>query len=748
MASSSENTAPQTRESSSSERLRPVTTDGAFEGTRLPLTSSKSNSEPIKNLLNLLLESNEVFPEKANLESKSDSKIPQYPDLDVDIETEADENITLIQALAYQAFLRQTVELDEISASLTDTTELNSIKTHTSHPSIQKSTLSDLQTEGLVDSVNTLIPLIVELLKYKINDSQETILKTVAPMLDRLIKQRSLEDSSQMAAAIAKILPEAITEEMNISPEAIAKAIAPELAIAIKEQIRLDENAISQALGSEMGKAIKTQIELEKDAMVDALYPVIGSTISKYMVEVVREINNKVEHTLSPEGIKRKIRAKIQGVSEAELIFQESVNYHVQAIFLIDKDSGLIIQEVQPDGERHLESDMIAGMLTAIRSFANDCITSGSELDEINYGDWQIPIEVAGYCYVAVVVKGEPSNQFRTKIRQILGRIVLKYGDTIEKYDGDPDTVPKPVKSLLEELIVKEDGQPEKSDSPPMLLWLAAIVLGMVFIPWGIIHHRGNTAHKIEQEIAVQLDAAPELSVYRLESEVRRGKLTLTGRVPNEYLRTQAATVAQEIASQKNLQLDNQIIAVNVPINPSLITGEIQRLTSLFNQSADTSIITNYRPKTLTIDGFILNEKNHQSIYSAFKKIPGVEQIIINVAKQLPNIEQRIYFESGSSQLNFADNSSKIEVVEQLLKQYPQIHLRLMAHTDGEGSRGINQKLGKERCENVRAALIAKGADSTRLVISCNPQNLPTNPDKWPLWLSRYVNFQLFIPTN
>jgi outer membrane protein OmpA-like peptidoglycan-associated protein len=711
-------------------------------------SKSKSNCDPIKNLLNLLLESNEVFPEKANLESKSDSKIPQYPDLDVDIETEADENTTLIQAVQYQAFLRQTVELDEISASSTDKTKLNSIETDTAHSSIQKSTRSDLQTEYLVDSVNTLIPLIVELLKYKIHDSQEAILTTVAPVLDRLIEQRSLEDSPKMASAIAKILPNAITEEMNLSPEAIAKAIAPELAIAISEQIRLDENAISLALGSEMGKAIKTQIELEKDAMVDALYPVIGSTISKYMVEVVREINSKVEHTLSPEGIKRKIRAKIQGVSEAELIFQESVKYHVQAIFLIDKDSGLIIQEVQPEGERHLESDMIAGMLTAIRSFANDCITSGSELDEINYGDWQIPIEVAGYCYVAVVVKGEPSNQFRTKIRQILGQIVLKYGNTIKKYEGDPDTVPKPIKSLLEELIEKEDSQPKKSSSPPMLLWLAAILLGMVFIPWGIIHHRGNTAQKIEQEIATQLDAAPELSVYRLDSQVRRGKLTLTGRVPSEYLRTQAATVAQEVASQKNLQLDNQIIAVNVPINPSLITGEIQRLTSLFNQLADTAIITNYQPKTLTIDGFILNEENRQSIYTAFKKIPGVEQIIINVAKQLPNIEQRIYFESGSSKLNFADNSSRIKVVEQLLKQYPQIHLRLIAHTDGEGSRAINQKLRKERCENVRVALIDQGVDSTRLVTSCNQQNFSTNPDKQPLWLSRYVNFQLFIPTN
>ena len=43
--------------------------------------------------------------------------------------------------------------------------------------------------------------------------------------------------------------------------------------------------------------------------MVDALYPVIGNTIAKYMAEAVRDINRKVENTLSFEGIRRKVRA-------------------------------------------------------------------------------------------------------------------------------------------------------------------------------------------------------------------------------------------------------------------------------------------------------------------------------------------------------------------------------------------------------------------------------------------------------
>ncbi|MEY2833810.1 MAG: hypothetical protein RLZZ574_3069, partial [Cyanobacteriota bacterium] len=147
--------------------------------------------------------------------------------------------------------------------------------------------------EDLADAVNSLIPLIVGLLEFKLDNSRSGIIQTIRPVLDRLIEERTQEDSPKMAAAIARILPAAIEDEIRLNPLAIARAIAPEIALAIREQIRLDKEAIPETLGPEMGKAIKAQIESSKDAMVDALYPVIGTTIAKYMVEVVQDINSK-----------------------------------------------------------------------------------------------------------------------------------------------------------------------------------------------------------------------------------------------------------------------------------------------------------------------------------------------------------------------------------------------------------------------------------------------------------------------
>ncbi|WP_222427019.1 OmpA family protein [Hyella patelloides] len=600
------------------------------------------------------------------------------------------------------------------------------------------------QINELANSVNSLIPLIVEVSKAQDNSSQEYILKAIVPIIDRIIQQRSVEDNQKMAAAIANILPDAIRQEITNVPESIGKAIAPEIALSIKEQTILNEGAIAQAMGSEMGKAIKTQIEMERDAMVDALYPVIGSTIAKYMAEVVQSINEKVDAALSPEGIKRKIRAKMQGVSEAELILQESLPSSIRAIFLIHNNSGLVMRELQPNTESPLESDLLAGMLTAIRSFAHDCIASNSELDEIDYGNFKILFETAGYCYLAVVVEGEPIRQFRDRMRTIFSQIVLKYGDAIEEYQGDPATIPQSIEPLLEELVY-ESTKSDDRKPPKALYWLTAFLLGGVLIPWGIVTYRSAVAHRIEQSVAIELDATPELSVYRLNSEVKKGKLTLTGRVSSSYLRNLAATISSQIATEKNLELDNQIVAVNVPVDPTITAQEVTRITKALNQKSQILIDTMYQDKTVTINGLILDSKEQKILLDTFSSIPGVENAIFVIQQELPQLKTRIYFASNSSKLSLVADSAKITEIKQFLNKYPLIKLKIIGHSDRQGTKDDNVKLAQARANIVYQTLIAEGINPNRLEIVASLNSPPDLSPEQPLWLSRCVRFESFI---
>lgn len=598
-------------------------------------------------------------------------------------------------------------------------------------------------------SIEPLIPLITELLTIKLFDlsgSQEATIEALVPVIDRIIQKRAIQDIQGISNVLANILPIAIAQEIKDSPEQIAKAIAPEIALAIQEQIRLDRDSMSKTLGPEMGNAIKEQIHLERDAMVDALYPVIGSTISKYMGEVVNQINQRVETALSTEGFKRKIRAKLQGVSEAELIFRESIRFTVQAIFLIQKNTGLVIREVQTESEHKLDSNMLAGMLTAIRSFANECIVregETSELNQIEYSDSKIILEVAGYCYLAVVVKGEPSKLYIDKIRETLSQIILNYDREIKEFDGDPRTVPETLQLSLENLIATEE-KGTYTRSPTTLLVVLAVLLGLILLPWGFVQYRSSIARQIETKIATDLDAAPELSVYRIVPKLHRGIITLTGRVKDRSLREKAAEIAS--ASAPKLEINNKIIAVEVPPTPESTAAEIARLTAVFNRQAKVAISSRYQANTVTVEGIVLDPAQIDKINWGLAQIPGVRSVISRIETGIPALDLRIYFELNSTEISKEERSGKIRKIEQFLSQYSELNLKIIGYSDVSGTLSRKKELAIGRAQSVKQLLVSAGVDPARLETSSS-LTLPPNINRsQPLWLSRCVRFEPFIP--
>ncbi len=587
-----------------------------------------------------------------------------------------------------------------------------------------------------------LLPWIAEILSLKVSESKQEVVNAIFPIIDEVIRFKSQEDKQAMSAAIADLLPDAISQQITNSPEQLAKALAPEIGAAIKEQIRLEQDAIATAIAPAMGQAIKAQIELERDAMVDALYPVIGNTISKYMVETIREINEKITNTFSYEGVRRKIRSKMQGVSEAELILRESVPFTVAAVFLIHKSSGLVISEVQRDDNHRLESEMVAGMLTAIRSFVNDCIAQSgeiSELNEIEYGDSKIILEVAGYCYLSAAIKGEPPKEFIDKLRKTLGTIVLKYGKPVERFDGDPSEIPESVQELLEALmqfsLQKKDKKP-----PTALMGIAVALSSLILIPWGIDSYRKNIEWRIESATANALASVPELAVYRLGVDAENNTLKLTGNLPNQQLRAKAEAIA--LRATPDLKVENKIVAVDVPPDPAAVAAEVKRVTDLLNQMQGVSISTRYQNRKVTVEGTAIESGQGRPITQAFQQIPGVQSVASTLTVKPLAIDSRIYFDVGSSALNPAYRPVIVKIQE-LLNRYPQKSLKIIGHADRQGNPAINQKLALARAEAVRVALLKRGIAPGRLQVAGKVQPPSDVGSSQPQFLSRCVLFEL-----
>lgn len=131
-----------------------------------------------------------------------------------------------------------------------------------------------------------------------------------------------------------------------------------------------------------------------KDQVVDIVSPNLGLIIRKSVAAQIEKINNRFS---SPSFSIKSLFSR-----------NKSVKYEhpeIVQIFIIDKNSGLLIG--QYERKTLAELDMMAGMLTAIKSFAETALSKNtSEVNLIEYGDYSIRITNYGTFYLAVIFEG------------------------------------------------------------------------------------------------------------------------------------------------------------------------------------------------------------------------------------------------------------------------------------------------------------------------------------------------------
>ena len=82
-------------------------------------------------------------------------------------------------------------------------------------------------------------------------------------------------------------------------------------------------------------------------------------------------INQTLERRLSFESLKWRIEGWRTGRDFGEIVLTRSLGYRVEQVFLVHRETGLLLQHVARSDEV-LDSDMVSGMLTAIQDFVRD----------------------------------------------------------------------------------------------------------------------------------------------------------------------------------------------------------------------------------------------------------------------------------------------------------------------------------------------------------------------------------------
>ncbi len=209
------------------------------------------------------------------------------------------------------------------------------------------------------------------------------------------------------------------------------------------QQLLADKDALAAIIAPSLEGALRDEIQQRREEMIEVLYPIIGQTVVRSVREAMQElaaaVDARIRSTIAPRSIVRRIKARVTGVSDAELALRDALPFEVLEVFAIHRASGLLLRHVTLSGPAADDRDLVSGMLTAIRDFASDAFGHGQsgELAAIDYGQQRILIEAAELVYLAAVVEGVEPPGFRAQLRGLAIDIQSRYRHLLHRYQGD-----------------------------------------------------------------------------------------------------------------------------------------------------------------------------------------------------------------------------------------------------------------------------------------------------------------------
>ena len=189
--------------------------------------------------------------------------------------------------------------------------------------------------------------------------------------------------------------------------------------------------------------AILTSVQQDASILAEALFPVIGpatrKSISSAIGSLVQALYQSLDYSLSPQSFKWRLEAKRTGKTFAEVVLIRTLIYQVEQVFLIHKETGLVIQHVVADTATAQDPDLVSAMLTAIQDFVHDSFTVKGEdsLDVLRLGDLSLLVEEGPQAVLACAVRGTVPASIGELLRSQIEKIHRTFGTRLQTFDGN-----------------------------------------------------------------------------------------------------------------------------------------------------------------------------------------------------------------------------------------------------------------------------------------------------------------------
>ncbi len=257
-------------------------------------------------------------------------------------------------------------------------------------------------------------------------------------------------------------------------PEQLALAVSRVLPAAIAQAAARDDR-----LGQVLAPALGSSVRRDPGTLVDILHPLMGPAIAKSIEATFQSLNESLKHSLSWRGLQWRLEAWRTGTSFAETVLKHTLVYRVEHVFLIHRNTSLLIAHATAQDATSQDPQIVSSMLAAIQDFIRDSFAEQHGLDSLRLGELMVWSEPGPFAALVAVIRGNPPERLHETFRSMLARLHTERREALENFDGDSSTFAD-VEAALSELVQLRHEAP-RSAQRSFAWWLLGAV-GLVVV--------------------------------------------------------------------------------------------------------------------------------------------------------------------------------------------------------------------------------------------------------------------------
>ena len=548
-------------------------------------------------------------------------------------------------------------------------------------------------------------------------------------------------DSEQQLEKVRTLLLGKENSRITKSIQKDARSLVADVITEALHDRQKKDNSVNKVLQPFVEESVKQSVAHNSEQLVSSLYPLVGSLVRKsvaaFLSDFMEKTNQLLENSLTIKGLKWRFKARQSGVSYAQYAASQTFVYRVEHVFLIHRETGLLLNTVALDHESKSNADIVSAMLTAINDFVGDSFLSDQEgqkeqLQSVSTDNFNLLIKPGPSALVVAAVSGNPPQSISNQLQLTLENIHSLYFDELNRFNGDNKDF-NSADNLLRDCLLSEQKEiVAKQKKTP---WLAWSIVFLVVIYLGYQSFNWFKSAQLHEKI-MQLDSQPGIIIKQLKIK-QLDDITLDVlRDPDalnihDWLKDNALNPAQLTITERNYHsLDQQILQQRA-----------QRIVSAYP-----NISASWKNHSLMLTGTIDLIKTEQLrntlAIAGFTEGENLNTEQLNLVSNTPSsthkeIKQQLFDQLvgriASIQLNFSVASENITpqmqpslqrlylYIQQLTPIAKELNidfgLLILGSSDNTGNKSTNNILSMKRANNTAEILQRKGIAKNRMYV-------------------------------